>query len=557
VTLGNIVGASKILRDITERKAIERALRENEERFRVLAENISQLTWMAEPDGTPFWYNRRWYDYTSLSPEESCGDGWKSVFHPEHIDRVVEGMQLARDGGASWEDTIPLRGKDGSYRWFLSRSMPVRDRDGRIVRWLGTNTDVTEKKMADDEREKLLQREKSARSDAERANHIKDEFLATLSHELRTPLNAILGWIHLIRKGNFAQDQVLRGIEVIERNSRVQAQLIADLLDMSRITSGKMRLDIKKTDPAAAMEATVESIRSAAEGKAIHLSLSFDQSRPLIHADPSRLQQIFWNLLSNAVKFTPRGGSISVTLEPLEFHIRICVKDTGKGIKTEFLPHVFERFRQADASSSREHSGLGLGLSIVRQLVELHGGAVRVESEGEGRGATFIVEFPLFTERAQPEAKPTLSGAATSTEAEPPPPLVDLRGISVLLVEDDDDAREMLRLILEYFGAQVFTASSATEGLQTCLSLHPTCIISDVGMPIHDGYKMMGWIRERGINTPAIALTAFARAEDKERAIDNGFNRHLAKPVDPDELARCVKQLVAEEVFASRHAISV
>ena len=404
------------------------------------------------------------------------------------------------------------------------------------------------------QRERLLESERVARSELEQASQVKDEFVATLSHELRTPLSAILGWAHMLRTSDRPADQLAKGMEVIERNARVQTQIIEDLLDMSRIISGKIRLDVQPTSLAEAIEAAVGTVRPAAEAKGIRLQTVLDSSVGPVRGDSNRLQQVVWNLLSNAIKFTPRGGRVQVALERVNSHVEITVSDTGQGIKPEFLPYVFDRFRQADSSTTRRHAGLGLGLAIVKQLVELHGGTVRAKSAGEGQGATFSIELPLMPvrdEAAEARAHPRASSAAVAFET----PL-SLAGVKVLVVDDEPDARELVGELLESCGAIAVCAGSANEALALFRTFRPDVLVSDIGMPGTDGYDLIKSIRAMedgsGATTPAVALTAFARSEDRTRAMLAGYQMHLAKPVEPAELLATVAS-VANLTGSTRH----
>ena len=439
-----------IARDITGRKRAEDKLRESEEQLRALADSIPQLAWMAEPDGFIFWYNRRWYDYTGTTPEEMAGWGWQNVHDEKILPDVLQRWQSSIRTGEPFEMEFPLRrGTDGAFRWFLTRVFPLRDSNGNIVRWFGTNTDIEELRQT--------------RLQAEQANRLKDEFLATLSHELRTPLNAILGWSKMLQTNNLGEDGAKKAIATIERNARSQNQLIEDLLDVSRIITGKLRLDIRAVDLPNVITAAIDAVRPAAEAKNIHLQILIDPQAGPISGDPDRLQQIVWNLLSNAVKFTPKNGRIQIRLERINSHIEIVVSDTGKGIEPEFLPNVFDRFSQSDGSMTRRHGGLGLGLAIVRQLVELHGGTVSVESDGSEQGTTFTISLPLLSVRREPAGDvPRIHPKAAESSAglECPPELTDLR---VLLVEDEADSRELVNMVLEECGAEVVTAESAAE----------------------------------------------------------------------------------------------
>jgi CheY-like chemotaxis protein len=376
---------------------------------------------------------------------------------------------------------------------------------------------------------------------------MKDEFLATLSHELRTPLSAILGWAHLLRVRPVGEAEMHQGLEVIERNARVQTELIEDLLDMSRIISGKMRLDIQLLHPISVIEAALETVKPAAGAKGIRITRLLDPTAGPINGDPNRLQQVVWNLLSNAIKFTPADGQVHVALERVNGHVEIAVTDTGIGIAPEFLPHVFERFRQADPSRTRSAKGLGLGLAIVKHLVELHGGSVRVSSPGEGKGATFAIHLPRTA---------ALRGALPGDQAPLaiPPSMApelnrsDLSGITVLVVDDQEDARELIRRVLEECDATVYTAENATEALAAVAREQPHVLVTDIGMPGVDGYELLRRVRrmghERGGGVPAIALTAFARSEDRTRALRAGFLVHVAKPVEPSELVATVASVV-------------
>ncbi len=392
------------------------------------------------------------------------------------------------------------------------------------------------------EREKLLDSERAARAEAERASQMKDEFLATLSHELRTPLSSILGWSQVLRGGGKTPGDLQKGLDVIERNARVQTQLIEDLLDMSRIISGKVRLDIQPVQPMSFVEAAIETVRPAAEAKDIRIEKILDPQAGPVSGDPNRLQQVVWNLLSNAIKFTPKEGKVQVLLERVNSHIEISVADTGMGIEPRFIDHVFERFRQQDSSTTRRYGGLGLGLSIVKNLVELHGGTVRAQSAGAGQGATFSVLLPVAVlQRAEPRSR------VHPKSAVPPTPelrTIDLTGVTVLVVDDQPDARELVARVLQDCNARVLTAGSAEDALALVERERPHVLVSDIGMPDVDGYELLRRVRAlgeaRGGKLPAIALTAFARSEDRTRALRAGFLVHVSKPVEPSELIASV-----------------
>jgi signal transduction histidine kinase/ActR/RegA family two-component response regulator len=392
-------------------------------------------------------------------------------------------------------------------------------------------------RVAHEENRELLAREKAAREEAQRASYIKDEFLATLSHELRTPLNAILGWAQLLTHGRHDPKTLDEGLEVIERNARVQTQIISDLLDMSRIISGKVRLDMQRVDPAAMIQAAVDAVRPSADVKGVQLRVMIDPLAGPVTGDPSRLQQVVWNLVSNSIKFTPAAGKIEVRLERVNSHVEITVCDTGEGIDPAFLPHVFERFRQADASTTRNHGGLGLGLSIVHQLVEMHGGTVRAKSPGLGRGSTFIVLLPVrVTREDDAGAGSRRHPLAAPDKSDDLCQRVDLHGVRVLVVDDEPDARTLIKKLLEDCQATVIVAASAREAIEIIQAHPPDVIVSDIGMPQQDGYDFLRAARQLGVKSPAIALTAFARAEDRLRSLHAGYQNHLSKPVEPAEL---------------------
>jgi PAS domain S-box-containing protein len=402
--------------------------------------------------------------------------------------------------------------------------------------------DISERRRAEEERSQLLAGERAARGVAEHASHMKDEFLTTLSHELRTPLNAIVGWSELLLRENRNPDYLKEGLLTIGRNARVQAQLIEDLLDMSRIISGKLRLDIQRITPINFVEAAIDSVRPAVDAKGIRLEAMLDPLAGPVAADPNRLQQIVWNLLSNAIKFTPKGGKIQVILQRVNSHIELTVADTGQGIAPEFLPFIFDRFRQADASTTRKHSGLGIGLAIARQLAELHGGNIGVSSPGLGRGSTFAVQLPLTIIHAQAQETERLHPVAPRTPGAVAP-RVQLEGIKVLVVDDEQDARELIKRILVECKAEVLTAGSAADALALLETHAPDVLVSDIGMPDIDGYAFLRQVRTKegsGGRIPAIALTAFARSEDRMKALMSGFQMHVAKPVEPEELVATV-----------------
>jgi signal transduction histidine kinase len=460
--------------------------------------------------------------------------------------KVIEALR------AGIRDVVP---KSGDYLEYLplavsriieqvrtARRVAESEANARLVEALQASEESL-KRIAE-ERERLLESERAARAESERAGRLKDEFLATLSHELRTPLNAILGWAHLLRARPYDPLQTAEGLETIDRNARAQTRIVDDLLEMSRIISGKLRLNVERVDILTIIDAAISGIRPAAEAKGIRLTTNLDVSAGPISGDPARLQQILWNLLSNAVKFTPENGEVRVVLERVPPQIQLTISDTGEGIKPEFLPYLFDRFRQADASTTRQHRGMGLGLSIVKNLVEMHGGVVTASSDGEGRGSTFVVKLPCTVTSDATADDPLEEALHGTLGAEMAPQLNDLR---VLVVDDEPDAREFLARLLTESGAKVETASSVGEALLAVEKGPPDVLISDIGMPQADGYELIRAVRAlpaaRGGQMPALALTAFARSEDRQRALLAGYQAHLAKPIHPTELITQIASL--------------
>ncbi len=398
---------------------------------------------------------------------------------------------------------------------------------------------IVQLREADEQKKDLLLREKKAREIAERANRMKDDFLATLSHELRTPLNAIVGWAHILNRAPMDEATSREGLTAIQRNANAQNLIISDLLDMNRIVSGKMPLELRTTPVTDVVQAAIDAVKPSAEIKKVALEVHFEGEISPILMDPDRLQQVIWNLLSNAIKFTPTGGRIEVFVAQTSQQADIAVKDNGQGINADFLPHVFERFRQADASTTRLHGGLGLGLSIAKHLVEMHGGEISAKSDGPGKGATFAVRIPIRVASSSKKEQ-RISKPPTSAPVLPNVDAIDLHGVRVLVVDDESDSRDLIRKTLEMHQAQVTTASSAAEGFLHLDRFTPDVIVSDIGMPEMDGYDFLKGSRRKGIQSPAIALTAFAREEDRAHSLQAGYQVHLAKPVEPDHLVTIV-----------------
>jgi len=601
---GRIIGASKIARDISGRKRAEAELREQREVIEtvnrvgqmVAAElDLHKLVQTVTDAATEisgahfgsFFYNvldesgASYMLYTlSGVPREAFAhfpmpratDLFGPTFRGEGTIRIDDVKQDPRYGKNSPYFgmpeghlpvtsylAVPVVSRSGEVVGGLFFGHPdgsvFTERVARIVEGLAAQAAVAvdnaslydAAQRARAEAEQVAEEKQRLYIEAQESNRLKDEFLATVSHELRTPLTAILGWAHLLRTGQTGDENLAKALETIERNARAQAQLIDDLLDVSRIITGKIRIDVRPVDPNSFIEAAVEAVRPAAEAKGVRLQRIMDTGVATVSGDPVRLQQVVWNLLSNAIKFTPKGGRVQIRLERVNSHIEIAVSDTGPGISPEFLPYVFDRFRQADGRTTRQHGGLGLGLSIVRHLVELHGGTVRAESEGEGQGAVFTVLLPVApvyqtvgaTERVHPAARDTL-------------PLYDcpdrLEGVMVLAVDDEPDTRELLMAGLGQCGAVVTVVGSAAEALAAIAVKVPDLLISDIGMPGEDGYELIRRVRqlptENGSKLPAIALTAYARVEDRMQALRAGYQMHVPKPVELAELVAVAASLI-------------
>ena len=535
--------------DVTEQEVADHSLRASEARFRQLADAMPQIVWTARPDGMLDYVNQRWYEFIDKTEAEFAPADWHLRVHPDDIANAAQVWGASVSTGDPYVTEFRVRAADESYRWFLVRALPIRGTDGAIVQWYGTCTDVHEQRALHEQNALLLDSERAARAEAERASQIKDEFLATLSHELRTPLNAILGWANVLRGDPADAEGVAEGLTIIERNARAQNQIIEDLLDMSRIISGKVRLDVHRMDLAPIVEAAIETVRPAATARGIRVQTVLDPTARPVSGDPNRLQQVFWNLLSNAIKFTPRGGRVQVLLERVNSHLEVSIIDTGKGIEAGFLPHVFDRFRQADSSTTRQYGGLGLGLAIVKQLVELHGGTVRVKSGGHDLGTTFVVALPLTvlhpeTALETEDRRHPSGGALVAPTLQRDLNLADVR---VLVVDDEADARALVRRLLEERGATVITNGSVAEALASIREERFDVLVSDIGMPDEDGYALIRQVRalaaERGGSIPAVALTAYARSEDRMKAVMAGFQMHVTKPVEPAELLTMVASL--------------
>jgi signal transduction histidine kinase/CheY-like chemotaxis protein len=548
---GRVLGLQGICMEETSRVLAEKAREQLADeqvrkmadvRARSILESITEAFFSLDRDWRFTYLNPQSFVLLGRPPEELVGKNlWDEYpgLHGSPFEPIYRGVASTRKA-ASIVEYFPSH-----QRWYDVRAYPSEN--GALSVYF---RDVSLQKQSDDEKARLLESERLARTEAERNGRLKDEFLATLSHELRTPLNAVLGWCDILNRADHASPEELAdGLNTIERNARAQAQIIADILDMSSIIAGKMRMIPRPLDLASVVRDAVETARPAAQAKGIRLEEALDSSVARVIGDGNRLQQVFWNLLSNAVKFTPREGTVRVTLVRVESHIEVSVSDTGTGIRPEFLPYVFDRFRQADASITRQYGGLGLGLSIAKQLIELHGGTIAVESPGVGLGAMFVVRLPLnAVQPAEPSGVERPSEAGEPVAQEFPPD--SLAGVKVLIVDDEPDARGMVKRLLEDYGAEVSAVSSAREAFDRLPIDRPTVVVSDIGMPGEDGFALMRRIRAlgpgEGGETPALALTAYARIEDRDRCILAGFQAHLAKPVEPAELIATVAGLAGK-----------
>jgi PAS domain S-box-containing protein len=555
---GRILGVVLVFRDFSGQRRAEEAIAEQREWLETTLESIGDAVIATDVRGRIVFMNPVAEHLTGWRLDAARDRACTEVFNivNEQTLRVVENpvTRVLQDGVVvGLANHTLLVAADGTERPIDDSGAPIRNRDGRVVGVVLVFRDVSERRQAEverettaRERERLLMAERMARAEAERANRLKDDFVAMVSHELRTPLNAILGWTELILKNRHDPELLERGLGIVVRNTRLQTQLISDLLDISRIVSGKLRLDVQSVDLPSLIETAVETVQHAADEKGIAIERRLDASIGPMAGDAGRLQQVVWNLLSNAVKFTPKGGRVRVTLRRRGPMSEIVVEDNGVGIRPDFLPHVFDRFQQADASRTRRVGGLGLGLSIVKNLVEFHGGTVMGASEGEGRGATFTVSLPLAAPPVLSEEALTPASFAGATTSD-----VSLASIRVLVVEDDTDAAEFVKRLLEDHGAEVVVANSAQAALDVLDARPVDILISDIGMPAMDGYQLMERVRQKGGGMPAVALTAFARSEDRTRALLAGYQAHLSKPIESGELVATVASF-ADLVIAQR-----
>jgi PAS domain S-box-containing protein len=531
--------------DIEDQKRIEASLRESEATAAYVAaivESSDDAIISTSLKGIIKSWNHgaeKLYGYTEA---EVLGKSVTMLIPPERAGEESKLLNSIRNGERINHFETVRRRKDGTDVDVSLTASPIQSRAGDVIGMSKTARDISWNKRVEEERERLLARESDARAAAEEANRLKDEFLATISHELRSPLNAILGWARLLRDPKVRDEQLERALEIVERNAQAQTRLIEDLLDVSRITSGKLSIQMRPVNLNSTAQGAIADLRPAAEAKGIDMRIIEGEEEIKLLGDADRLQQVVWNLLSNAIKFTPEGGRIEAELKRFGERAELRISDTGRGISPEFLPHIFDRFRQATGGDSRARAGLGLGLAIVRYIVEAHGGSVSVNSAGVGQGATFICKFPLAGVEQEPIPAVQREHPRLEVSAKP-----SLKGIKVLVVDDDEDARDVLKAALNNYGAEVATATGASQALDKLASEKMDVLVSDINMPGMDGYELIRRVRERtpeqGGQIPAVALTAYARAEDRMRALQSGYQTHVPKPVEPAELEIVVATL--------------
>ncbi len=508
---GAIIAAVAAQMDVTDMLRMERALRDSEDRFRTLADNIAQFAWMADPTGHIFWYNRRWFDYTGTTLEEVEGWGWRVVHHPDHVERVVEKFSRSIRAGEVWEDLFPLRGRDGEYRWFLSRAIPLRDDAGRVIRWFGTNTDVTEQRQAQE-----------ALREADRR---KDEFLATLAHELRNPLAPIRTAVELLRLSSADSATIELCRDIIERQTGDLTRLVDDLLEVSRITRGKVQLRRTAVRVAEIVERAVEASRPLLDAGGHDLNVSMPDRDLWLHADTTRLTQVLTNLLNNAASYTPHGGRIDITVTADGDRVALSVRDTGIGISPDQLSGIFETFAQVRPVLERPNAGLGIGLSLAKGLVELHDGTIAASSEGEGLGSEFLVTLPMAQSPADAADAPATAATAGAS-------------LRILVVDDNRDAADGLAMVLRHMGHDPLVAYDGRDALTTAEREMPDAVLLDIGLPAMNGYEVARRIRRApwGRRMKLVAQTGWGNEQDRRRASAAGFDHHLIKPLDANVL---------------------
>jgi PAS domain S-box-containing protein len=532
------------IRDITARKTAETAAQEGAERFRFLAESMPHMVFTAKPNGHVDYFNQQWTVFTGLTLGEIKDWRWTKFIHPDDVKETARLWRHSLNSGEAFEAQHRFRRADGVYRWHLSRACAMHDAAGNITMWISSNTDIDDQKSTERALTHLYK-------EAESLNRAKDEFLATLSHELRTPMTSILGWTALLAAGTLEESTRKEGIATIHRSAQAQAQLIDDVLDVSRMITGKLRLTVEPVAMESVLRAALTAFVPAAEAKELRIRMDFQPGLPSLGGDPARLHQVFWNLLSNAVKFTPAGGRIDVRLFSRDSNLVVEVQDSGAGIRPEFLPYAFDRFAQQEGGTMRHHGGMGIGLSIAKQLVELHGGTISVASEGKSLGATFTVTIPVQV--STPIEVFPIGGRERKTKSSSDT-IPSITGLRLLVIDDEPDSRRTIAAILEQYGAIVTAAASAKEGLTLSARQSFDVLLCDIAMPEQDGYSLIRRIRslpDEKSRTPAVALTAYGRPSEREIALAEGFDEYLKKPVEPEELITLVADV------AGRRAVVV
>ena len=515
-------------------------LRQSEQRFRSMADAIPQLAWIARADGWIFWYNRRWYEYTGTTPEQMEGWGWQSVHDPQTVSTVLERWKLSIATGEPFDMTFPLRGADGVFRPFLTRVMPLRDEQGQVVQWFGTNTDISEQKAREKELAAAKASAEQAKAAAEQANRAKDHFLAVLSHELRTPLTPVVMGVSMLQDRSDLAPAVRETLEMIGRNVEMEARLIDDLLDVSRIARGKIELQKQRVELCTIIQRAVEVCKPDIEARRLHFGVDLGPAAPYwVEADASRLQQVFWNLLKNAIKFTPPDGCVGIRCRPNEKYIVVEVNDSGIGIEPEALSRIFNAFEQAERSITRQFGGLGLGLAISKAMVEMHGGQIEAHSEGQDKGATFRLRPPLCAPASRPETPvPAVSGApACGSRA--------VRPLHILLVEDHGVTAKIMRMVLAADGHTVEYAGDVATALELVDQGRFDLLVSDLGLPDGSGYDLIRQLRQRGHTFPAIALSGYGQEDDIRRSLEAGFAAHLTKPASREAVVEAIASIAA------------
>jgi PAS domain S-box-containing protein len=541
---GNVLGVVMVFHDITDRRAAERT----KARLAEIVESSEDAIVAKDLNGVITAWNPGAEHLFGYAAEEAIGKSITIIIPSDRQKEEADVLRRIRRGERIEHFETMRRRKDGSLVEISLSVSPLKNRRGEIIGASKTARDITERKRLHAALEAHLINEQSLRMEAESANRSKDLFLATLSHELRTPLSAIVGWVSILRAGGCKEEDLREGLEVIDRNAKAQVQLIDDVLDVSRIVSGKLQLNVRRCEFGEVISAALDSVRPAADAKGIHIETQIDPSAGPGTCDPARIQQVVWNLLTNAIKFTPKGGRVTIALDREHSVTRVTVADTGLGISPTFLPHVFDRFRQADSSTRRKFGGLGLGLSIVKQLVEMHGGIARAESAGEGRGAKFTIELPIAAVSAA-QVEESAVGAdeqKITSNIQGEPQIIRLDGLRIVAVDDEADARRILTKLLSEAGAIVTAAANVPEALQAVEKVKPHVLVSDLGMPDEDGYDLIRKIRANGLDAkslPAVALTAFAHKSYARNALMAGFQVHVPKPVDPRDLLVVIASL--------------